>query len=382
MCAAGPIRQAGAMKIRALLVVGLVLAGTFTGVASAAESQPQLPHPTGPFAVGLSTLDLTDPSRADPWVPSERRETMVSVWYPARTQSGNTSPYETSQESAAMVEALGFPSIPPDAFAKVKTNSHVDAQPLGLRAPLVILSPGFELPRASLTSLAEDLASRGYVVAGIAHNYEALATTFPDGHTTTCIACSAPTDRAKIAAGRAADVSFVLDQLTGPKPVWGGGKLIDASRIAMVGHSAGGYSIIPAMRADQRIDAGVSLDGIDEFDAVGTDRPFMMVGVPEHQPNSTDPDASAAWDKTWPALTGWRRWYTMDKGDHFTFTDYIMLVQQLGVDLGDTLNGTRGVQLTRAYVGAFVDHNLRGWPTPILNGPSTRYPEMHRWSPL
>jgi hypothetical protein len=237
------------------------------------------------------------------------------------------------------------------------------------------------MPRAELTSLAEDLASRGYVVAGIAHNYEAFAITFPDGHTTTCIACAAPTDRAKIAAGRAADVSFVLNELTGPKPVWGGGKLIDASRIAMAGHSAGGFSVIPAMRADQRIDAGLSLDGIDEFDSVGTDRPFMMLGVPEHQPNGTDPDSSAAWDKTWPTLSGWKRWYTMDKGDHYTFTDNIMLVQQLGVDLGDTLNGTRGVQLTRAYVGAFVDRNLRGWPAPLLNGPSAQYPEMHRWTP-
>jgi hypothetical protein len=369
------------MKIPALLAVVVAMTIGLTGVATAATPSLELPPPTGPLSIGLTTLHLTDRSRADPWVPSERRELMVSVWYPARATGGATAPYMTQQESAAIIGLLDAPGAPADAYAKVKTHSSVDAKPLGLRAPLVVLSPGFTVTRAELTSLAEDLASRGYVVAGIGHNYESAATTFPDGHTTTCVACALPQDRAKIAAGRVADVSFVLNELTGPKPVWGGGKLIDASRIAMVGHSAGGYSAIPAMRADSRIDAGLSLDGIDTFDEVGTDRPFLMMGVPEHQPNGTDPDASAAWDKTWPALTGWKRWFTVDKSDHFAFTDNILLAQQLGIDLGDTLPGTRGVQITRAYVDAFVNRHLRGCPEPLLNGPTGQYPEVRGWTP-
>ena len=62
-------------------------------------------------------------------------------------------------------------------------------------------------------------------------------------------------------AGRAADVSFVLDQLTGAHPAWPGAWLIDPSRMAMAGHSAGGAASIAAMLADSRIRAGLDMDG-------------------------------------------------------------------------------------------------------------------------
>jgi hypothetical protein len=64
------------------------------------------------------------------------------------------------------------------------------------------------------------LASNGYVVAGIEHTYESVATTFPDGRTT-CVAREVPHDQVlweKLGASRAADVSFVLDALTGARP--------------------------------------------------------------------------------------------------------------------------------------------------------------------
>ena len=62
-------------------------------------------------------------------------------------------------------------------------------------------------------------------------------------------------------AGRAADVSFVLNELTGVHPAWPGAGLIDPSRIAMVGHSIGGAAAIAAMLADSRIRAGIDMDG-------------------------------------------------------------------------------------------------------------------------
>ncbi len=52
----------------------------------------------------------------------------------------------------------------------------------------MVLSPGFTNSRSTLTALAEDLASHGYVVAGIDHTYESFATAFPDGRVTTCLA--------------------------------------------------------------------------------------------------------------------------------------------------------------------------------------------------
>ncbi|HEV7977584.1 MAG TPA: alpha/beta hydrolase, partial [Amycolatopsis sp.] len=131
-------------------------------------------------------------------------ELMVSIWYPAKTSAGTPSRYLTSKESELLAALLENPSVPTDSFAKTKTYSKVDSPPLGLRAPLVVLSPGF--------------MSHGYVVAGIGHNYESVATSFPDGHTTECVACAESSDRPKIARGRAADVSFVRPRQNRARP--------------------------------------------------------------------------------------------------------------------------------------------------------------------
>src|SRR5262249_23698455 len=154
-----------------------------------------------------------------------------------------------------------------DTLSTVRTNATVDATPAGPQRslPLVVLSPGFTNPRSALTALAEDLASHGYVVAGIDHTYESFATAFPDGRVTTCLAREAPRRGRgfgeKVVAGRAADVGSVLGELTGARTAWPGAALIDPSRIAMAGHSIGGAAAISAMLADSRIRAGIDMDG-------------------------------------------------------------------------------------------------------------------------
>jgi len=169
-------------------------------------------------------------------------------------------------ESRLQLTSRGITGVPPDTLSTVRTNAVSDAAPAGRQRslPLVMLSPGFTNPRSALTALAEDLASHGYVVAGIDHTYESFATAFPDGRVTTCLAREAPRGRGfweKVVAGRAADVCFVLDELTGAHPAWPGAGLIDPSRMAMAGHSAGGAAAIAAMLADSRIRAGIDMDG-------------------------------------------------------------------------------------------------------------------------
>ncbi|WP_364704188.1 alpha/beta hydrolase family protein [Streptomyces ossamyceticus] len=405
------VALATALACTGLAVTGSAASAAPSAVPSAPGTGPvlELPRPTGPFTVGRTELSLRDAARADPWVVGERRELMVSLWYPAVPGRGaRPAPYMTERESAALLELLGADDVPEDTLAKVRTYSVADARPLARRSPLVLLSPGFKLPRATLSSLAEDLASRGYVVAGVGHNHEAVATTFPDGRTTPCSACTPPYDQAKltrVGEGRAADMRFVLDRLTGPRPVWGGGRAVDGRRVAMVGHSAGGYSTVPAMRGDRRIDAGLTLDGLAEVSTPGVDRPFLMMGTPENAPGGA---GEPYWGRTWSALSGWKRWLTVDGAQHESFTDLPALVDQAapgtaeemahgmvhGMALGkadgraaggavaeDGLSGARGVEITRAYVGAFLDRQLRNRPRPLLDGPSVHLPEVRFWAP-
>lgn len=149
---------------------------------------------------------------------------------------------------------------------------------------------------------------------------ETYAVTFPDGRIATCVACDLVEDSAfftKLDKGRAADVSFVLDQLTGPNPKWQGSALIDASRIGMSGHSAGGASAIVAMRNDTRIDAGIDagidMDGTTYIPASGLSRPFMFLGTQaQHSPGGRD----TSWDRDWNLMTGWKRWLVVTGTAH------------------------------------------------------------------
>ena len=150
-----------------------------------------LPEPTGPCPAGTTSLWLTDTSRPDPWAAGAvARELMVSLWYPAATPEGRPAPYMTAAESELQLTSRSITGIPPDALSTVETNAVSNATPAGQQRslPLVVLSPGFTSPRSTLTALAEDLASHGYVVAGIDHTYESFATAFPDGRVTTCLA--------------------------------------------------------------------------------------------------------------------------------------------------------------------------------------------------
>ncbi|WP_354637906.1 alpha/beta hydrolase family protein [Kitasatospora camelliae] len=357
------------------------LSGSATAevVREAAGVRLALPAPTGRYAVGRDTLHLVDGSRPDPWVPSAgARELMLSLFYPARPGTGRPAPYMSTEEARLLLadrveggEALA------GTVAATRTAARQDARPAAGRYPLVVLSPGFTVPRQTLTHLAEELASRGYVVAAVDHAYETVGTAFPGGRMLTCAACpqvEAGGYRA-VSDGRAADVSFVLDRLTGRHPAWRYARLIDPSRIGMAGHSIGGAATAAAMAADRRVGAGVNLDGSFATPVPGGGlggRPFLMLGAPRAVPGG-DP----SWDAAWQRLDGWKRWLTVDGSGHFTATDLPVLGGRLGmIDPAEPLSGPRSAEITRAYVGAFFDLHLGGLPQPILDAPTPADPEV------
>ncbi|MGW5680979.1 alpha/beta hydrolase family protein [Nonomuraea sp. NPDC003754] len=359
------------LVVAALSAVALTSGAVPAGAEGARPAVPAptgtrtaLPAPTGGRPVGTTTLHLVDTARPDPWNPeADRRELMVSLWYPATRPGGRPAPYLTGEESAAVLK--GF-DVPPGALVKTRTHAR-QSPPPNKRLPLVLMSPGFSMPKATLTSLAEDLASRGYLVAAVEHTYESVATTFPDGRTTTCLACVKGQDGAKVAAVRVADLRFVLDELIGRG-------LADRSRIAAVGHSMGGNSAVQLLLADRRVKAAANLDGTFAPVVAELDRPVLMAGNPAHVPDGRD----TSWKQSWADLGGWKRWITVEGTDHAAFVDYAVLRPQLGLP-GSAIEGTRAIGITRAYVAAFVDRQLRGGDEPLLDGPSRAYPEVRFW---
>ncbi|WP_030920555.1 alpha/beta hydrolase family protein [Streptosporangium amethystogenes] len=335
-----------------------------------------LPAPTGAHPVGTTALYLKDTSRPDPWnLDVDARELKVTLWYPTEQRNGQRAPYMTPKESELTLRRLGIGDIPNDTLSKTHTNAIKDAEPAGRNLPLVVLSPGFTNPMITLTSLAEDLASRGYVVAGIDHTYESYATTFPGGRITECLACDSDTDPGfgtGVVAGRAADVSFVLDQLPSK---WDGSDRIDHSKIAMAGQSIGGASAMATMMKDPRVRAGVDMDGTTyaRIPKSGFSRPFMFLGSPQHVPGGRD----TSWERDWKLLTGWKRWLVLSGAEHQSFTDGPLMAGTLGITPAyNVLPAARAAELTRTYVAAFLDQHLKSKRQPLLDKPSSRYPEV------
>ncbi|MFI6124147.1 alpha/beta hydrolase family protein [Streptomyces sp. NPDC051064] len=358
--------------------------------ASAATTVDELPRPTGPYAVGTDVLHLTDHDRTDPWVPEAGdRELMVSLYYPARLgRPGATAPYMSTREAEAVLAGRGLEDDAPAKVSSLATHARTGARTAHGRFPLVLLSPGFGNPRATMTSLAEDLASRGYVVASVDHAYESLGTEMPDGRLLTCVACdkmkAAPSEEAQaelgrlLSTGRASDLSFVLDRLTGHRPAWKNSRVIDPGRVAVAGHSIGGSAAASAMLTDPRFDAGINMDGTfqERVPASGLDaRPFMMLGTASfHFPGGED----KSWDEGYQRLDGWKRWLGVEGSGHSSFTDVPVLEDRMGVTLDPsvTLSTDRQVRITRDYVGAFLDQHLRGRPQRLLDGPTPGNPEV------
>jgi predicted dienelactone hydrolase len=370
--------------MKKLILGGLVLALglALTTLPASANSPAELAKPTGDLPVGTTSLHLKDTSRPDPWVPTvPYRELMVSLFYPTNTTNGPKKQFLTEVEAQAILDEAEIDSVPATALSTVQTDAVVDARPVG-RAhslPLIVLSPGFKRPRAELTSLAEDLASHGNVVVLVDHTYENVATTFPDGRVTSCVACGnydIPFWQ-KLQRGRAADVSFVLDELTGPNPRWRGSNLIDPAKIGMTGHSVGGASTVNAMVTEPRLKAGMDIDGTtsDELLAPGLDRPFMFLGRANTYTPGTGPE-SGSWTRDWAQLTGWKRWMVVDGMQHPSFTDIGLVGEQVGLDFGADTPAARGQAITAAYVRAFFDLHLRGQAQPLMEQPSARYPEV------
>ncbi|MEU7581481.1 alpha/beta hydrolase [Streptomyces sp. NPDC041068] len=390
------LRGRAALATVAALALSLPVAGTAaasaatpngTDAVSASEkasARLQLPRPTGPFTVGRDTLHLVDKSRKDPWVPSAgARELMVSMYYPGRKGSGHPTAYTSEKEAQLLLERWDLDKeIPAATYAETRAFARAGAKPAHGRFPLVVLSPGFTAPRSTLAHLAEDLASRGFVVATVDHAYESTGAAFPGGRILTCEACEACEATSKpgmgkvVTEGRAKDLSYVLDQLTGRKATWRHSGMIDAERIGAGGHSIGGAAALATMTTDPRVRAGLNMDGSFHTKPAGLKgRPFLMLGTEvQHTPGVED---GVNWDETWQGLDGWKRWLTVKGSGHFTFTDLPVLADQVGyTDPEAPLSGERSEQITRSYVAAFYEQHLRGVPQPLLDGPTPGNPEI------
>lgn len=182
------------------------------------------PFVSGPFAVGVRTLEIQDRDR-DRVFPCE-------IWYPA------ASPPPASSPTGGGAEQRDAPAQP---------GEH----------PLVIFSHFSGGGRRTATYLTTHLASHGYAVAAMDHSEVVAPELGPRPG-------ESAADRARridaVIASRVPDVRVLLSALTGTRPVAGlDGIGLDPELIAVAGHSFGGWTALAAPESEPRVRAVVAL---------------------------------------------------------------------------------------------------------------------------
>jgi dienelactone hydrolase len=369
------------------------------------NSETVLPAPTGPFPVGRTTYVW----RADPLAPQPvtTRELLAWVWYPAAPgQPGQTcgeylpAPWRKALEGQRGALLTHF--LTRD-LSRVRPHSLLDAEmsPQQHSYPVVLMRAGLAALTTDYTSLAEDLASHGYVVVGFDAPYRTFVVVFPDGR----VIARAPQNNADLVRGAqqeqlanklvrawSADLRFALDQLERLNASDSSGRFrgrLDLRRVGVFGHSLGGATALQFCHDDSRCKAGIDVDGapFGSVLAEGVTQPFLFL-LSDHRGESDDADAPAAIRQARANIRSLydrlpvdnRLLFEIRGANHFLFSDGAMLrcppamrvLRALGI-LG--LDGRRQVAVTAHCIRTFFDVYLKGAPASELQKLS-EYPEV------
>ena len=349
-----------------------------------------LPAPSGRFRVGTTVDYLVDGARRDAEFPGGR-PIVVQLWYP--TTSAVTAPAPYLVERGLAEELLRGPYYGLDTstlarWPAVRTHSSLGVRVAAGTHPLLTFSVGLGVIRANYTTIAEEMASQGYIIALVESPLAGLFV-LPGGRIVTDT-----TDRLETATGHRAavtawakDVSTVLDRLHAQRQSGALASVvraIDWSRVGAMGHSSGGVVAITACELDPRVRACADLDGgmaspkgepMAEFVARGTSKPTLLL---RSEPDYGDADFARRgitreqWLKNaeggriaLDSVVARARapfWMAKVLGTgHFSFTDgpFVMptTISRFG---GKIIDGRRGLLVITRTLRAFFDQELSG----------------------
>ena len=377
--------------IVALLSLGLFAAGALLmSLWLEHRREIALPKPTGQFAVGRILYDWVDDQALDPLAPAgTKRELLVWLWYPAVASSSEEVAEYVPDETRHAVEHDRGPllNLLTKDLSKVHAHSLRDADVSQQQRsyPVVIMRAGASLEVWNYSTLAEDLASHGYVVAGIDAPYRAFVVAFPDGR----VIRRLPENNPELCIGRVgeeqarcvnriltawtSDIGFVLDRLGQLNKSDPSGKFtgrLDMTRVGVYGHSFGGAQAAQFCSRDSRCKAGIDVDGSLHGSVIdtGIPTPFMFLESGEGDFSSSaevrqiEADIKSVYDRLPP---NGRLRVSIRGANHFTFSDdgallrshvfrwVLRRVGKLGID------GPRQLAVTSYCIRSFFDRYLQ-----------------------
>jgi len=336
-----------------------------------------LPEPGGTNSVGTRVLFLVDRSRTLP--PNtdedagEGRPVTVQLWYPSDGSSGKgPAPYLTDPSLVELMIDQGYFGQKEEVlrgWCALDTHARLDPGFAdGGPWPVLLLSHGMGVARASYTALAVELASRGYVVAALDHPCGGV-TVLEDGDV-----LSTEDDPELEARWQERvlewvnDFRFVLDELDRSTMR----AQLRLERVGVLGHSMGGAAALAAAGRDERIATCVDLDGTPAAFAereglrrpslfvksqpIRGDEPLVASGLP-----SGNDSGPVSWDAIAAHVSAPSLYVGFAGTGHMTFSDAPFVMPDTITRFGGKLVPCdRAWHLFVALVSAFLDVQLRG----------------------
>jgi len=238
------------------------------------RAQVALPRPEGPYHVGFWETSVA-PHGLDAQRTQEEGDLLVQFWYPSNDVTGaRHKAYVDPVVAAELSRALKLPA----GFAeRVQVNAFLSPRAASGKFPLVLLLHGVSWPGILYQTIAESIASRGFVVAAVTFRHAAFIH-YPDGRTLDNSAWPTfPSDTEfekflvsqvevwKQGALRVIDVctSWTTEIPTNPVAAH-----LATDLIAVVGHSFGG-TVSAALLGDPHVATAVAMEGNARMPAGG-----------------------------------------------------------------------------------------------------------------
>ena len=372
-----------------LTILGLVVWGVALALPTLLPV-PSLGEPSGPFPVGTTIRYLVDENREEIYSadPSDNRELIVQLWYPAGDISeAEQADYLPNLDQIGPVVAEDF-GLPAFLFAHVNLTElaiYRDAPVANGRFPVILFSHGLGGLRTQNTIMMQELASHGFVVGAVGHTYANAITVFPDGRAIVYEEAAVfdsgeanPVEGNQLVTVWAEDMGFLLDQMA----LWDEGDALfngrfDLDGVGVFGHSTGGGATLQFCLTDPRCAAGIGLDSwvlpaTPELRAQGPTQPFMFISTPRWLGEENQAEGKSIFNNL--VNDGYE--LTLDGTGHYDFTDLVLLsplTPQLG--LSGEIDSQYALVIQNEYVLAFFLQYVAGQPQPLLERPSA-YPEL------
>lgn len=223
-----PMKRCAPAVLTAALAMMALPAGSASWAAGDVPSDAPALADYGEQIVGFREIALTNPSQSLPGGVTGERSLPLAVWYPA----------QGAADSHPACYSFSPPPIPNQAAALADQvsecgNALADAPPVGGGHPVVVISHGYGGWATGFSWLAENLASKGYVVIAIDHRD---------------LPANTPAQQAMSFATtvmtRSDDQRFVIEALAArAMPQWLN-DLSDPQNIALIAYSMGGFGAL------------------------------------------------------------------------------------------------------------------------------------------